>query len=224
MPMRALYHFPVHAGCRQVRLALAEKGLEFELRMEPIWQRRESFLRMNPAGDVPVLVEADGTVVTGGSVIAEYLEEVYPRPSLLPGDPIDRAEIRRLVTWFDSKFHREVTENLADEKIASRFMRKGQPDSTAIRAGHANIHYHLDYIGWLYHRRNWLAGDEFSLADIAAAAELSCVDYLGDVPWEERAEAKNWYARIKSRPSMRSILADTLPGFPPPASYPDPDF
>lgn len=222
--MRALYHFPVHAACRKVRLALAEKGLAHELRTEQVWQRREGFLRLNPAGEVPVLVDEDGTVIPGASVICEYLEEVYPAPSLLPGNAADRAEIRRLAGWYDTKFHREVTENLAEEKIFTRFMRSGQPDSLAIRAGHANIHYHLDYIAWLYERRNWMAGNDFSLADVAAAAELSCIDYLGDVPWDDHPGAKDWYARLKSRPSMRGILADSLPAFPPPSAYADPDF
>jgi glutathione S-transferase len=222
--MRVLYHFPVHAASRQVRLALAEKGLACELRTEQVWQRREGFLRMNPAGEVPVLVEEDGAILPGAVVILEYLEEAYPTPALMAGSAVDKAEVRRLRTWFDSKFRREVTETLADEKIISRFTRAGQPDSMAIRAGHANIHYHLDYIAWLYDRRNWLAGNDFSHADIAAAAELSCIDYLGDVPWHEHPGAKDWYARVKSRPSMREILADSLPGCPPHESYADPDF
>ncbi|HET6222763.1 MAG TPA: glutathione S-transferase family protein, partial [Dongiaceae bacterium] len=98
------------------------------------------------------------------------------------------------------------------------------PDSQAIRAGNANIHYHLDYIAWLADRRNWLAGDDFSLADIAAAAHLSALDYIGDVPWERHADAKDWYVRVKSRPSFRALLADALPGITPPAHYADLDF
>ena len=94
----------------------------------------------------------------------------------------------------------------------------------AIRAGKANIRIHLDYISWLGDRRNWLAGDDFSLADIAAAAQISAIDYLGDVAWEQHREAAEWYARVKSRPSFRQILADTWPGTQPPAHYADLDF
>ena len=129
-----------------------------------------------------------------------------------------------MVAWFDVKFQREVTANLIGEKILKRFMRRGQPDSRAIRAGKTNIHTHLDYIGWLTERRTWLAGDHFSLADIAAGAHLSAVDYLGDVPWDEHEASKIWYARIKSRPSFRAILADHIPGAPPPRHYADLDF
>ena len=203
---------------------LAEKGLEFELRAEKIWERRDAFLRLNPAGEVPILIDEDNTVVAGGQVIAEYLEEAYPEQPLLPGGVVDRAEIRRLVSWFDEKFHREVTANLVDEKILKRFLRLGEPNVSAIRAGLQNIHLHLEYLVWLADRRRWLAGEEFSLADIAAAAQLSAVDYLGDVPWEEHRGAKDWYARVKSRRAMRPILADYMSGIRPPAHYADLDF
>lgn len=222
--MRTLYHLPLDPGCREIRILLAEKRLEFELKTEKVWERREGFLRLSPAGEVPVLVETDGTSLPGAQVIAEYLDEAYPEPPLIGATPLDRAETRRLIAWFDVKFRREVSTNLLDEKVMKRFLGLGQPNSSAIRAGHANIHYHLDYIAWLGDRRRWLAGDDFSLADIAAAAHLSSVDYLGDVPWDDHAGAKDWYARVKSRPSLRPILNDLVPGLLPPDHYADPDF
>ena len=222
--MRTLYHLPLDPGCRKIRVLLVEKGLEFELKTEKVWERREAFLRLNPAGEVPVLIEDDGTSIPNGGVIAEYLEEAYPEPPMLGAAPLDRAETRRLINWFDVKFHREVTKNLLEEKIMRRFLGLGQPNSSAIRAGHQNVHYHLDYIAWLCDRRRWLSGDHFSLADIAAAAHVSAIDYLGDVPWEDHAGAKDWYARVKSRPSLRPVLADLVPGAPPPGHYADLDF
>ncbi len=222
--MRQVFHFWLSAASRLIRLALAEKRLEFDLVVEKVWERRSEFLSINPAGEVPVLVEPDGTTLIGASVIVEFLEEVYPERALLGDGPLARAETRRLVAWFDRKFDREVTENLVGEKVMKRFLRIGQPSSEAIRAGLANIHYHLDYIAYLAEQRNWLAGDELGLADIAAAAHLSVVDYLGDVPWDDHPEARNWYARIKSRPAFRPLLDDLLPGLPPPAHYADLDF
>ncbi len=222
--MRVLYHLPLDAACRETRIHIAEKGLEFELRAEKVWERREDFLRLNPAGEVPVLVDEEHAVIPGARVIAEYLEEVYAEPPLLGRTPLDRAEVRRLVEWFAFKFQREVIANLVDEKIMKRLLRLGQPDTGAIRAGHQNVKYHLDYVSWLSERRRWLAGDSFSLADVAAAAQLSAVDYVGDVPWEDYPEAKNWYARLKSRPSLRPLLADLIPGAPPPQHYADLDF
>lgn len=222
--MRQVYHFWLSAASRLVRLALAEKRLEFELVVEKVWERRREFLTINPAGDVPVLVEPDGTTLIDASVIAEYLEEVYPGRPLLGETPLARAETRRLVSWFSGKFGREVTENLVGEKVLKRFLRIGQPSSEAIRAGLANIHYHLEYIAYLADQRNWLAGDDLTLADIAAGAHLSVVDYLGDVPWDDHPEARNWYARLKSRPSFRPLLEDLLPGLRPPKHYADLDF
>lgn len=222
--MRTLYHLPLDPGCRKIRILLAEKGLEFELKTEKTWERRESFLALSPAGEVPVLIEDDGTSIPGAGVLAEYLDEGYPDPPLIGGTPLDRAETRRLAVWFDVKFQQEVSTNLIQEKMMKRFLGLGEPNASAIRAGHANIHYHLDYIGWLIDRRRWLAGDDFSLADISAAAQLSAVDYLGDVPWAEHIGAKDWYARVKSRPSLRAILVDLVPGATPPKHYADLDF
>lgn len=222
--MRTLYYLWLHPFSRKVRLVLSEKGLEYEPRVEKIWERRTDFLILNPAGDVPVLIEPDGTSLSNAWVICEYLEEVYTGVDLLGHDPVQRAETRRLVSWFDDKFNREVTDNLVGEKMMKRFMRLGEPNGQSVRAGHANIHYHLDYIGFLTEKRNWLAGDHFSLADIAAAAHLSTVDYIGDVPWNEHKQAREWYARVKSRPSFRGILDERIPGFAPSSHYEDVDF
>ncbi len=210
-------------ACRAVRILLAEKDLPFELKFENVLDRREPFLRLNPAGEVPTLVENE-RVIGGAHAILEYLDEVHPEPAMLWGDPVQRAEIRRLVDWFAGKFEREVTENLVGEKIFKRFYGQGHPDSTAVRAGHMNVLYHLQYVSYLADRRRWLAGDSMSLADIWAAAQLSCIDYLGDIRWDDHPVARDWYARMKSRPSFRPLLADHLPGAKPPKHYADLDF
>lgn len=222
--MRTLYHLWLNPFSRKVMLALNEKGLEYAPKLEKIWERRTEFLLINPACDVPVLVEPDGTTLSNAWVICEYLDEVYTNITLLGVDPVQRAETRRLVSWFDEKFNREVTENLVGEKMMKRFMRMGEPNGPSVRAGHTNIHYHLDYIGFLTEKRNWLAGEYFSLADITAAAQLSTVDYIGDVPWDEHPDAREWYARVKSRPSFRDILGERIPGLAPVKHYEDVDF
>ncbi len=221
--MLTLHHLWLSPVCRAVRILLGEKDLECELVVEHTWERRPEFLALNPACEVPVLVTDGGDAVCG-STICEYVDEVHRTPALLAGDALARAETRRLVAWFDDKFKAEVTDYLVGEKVDKRLSGSGHPDSESIRAGKHNVHYHLDYIGYLFERRNWLAGDDFSLADIAAAAHISCVDYLGDVPWDDHPGARDWYARIKSRPSFRPILADHIPGLPPPRHYADLDF
>jgi glutathione S-transferase len=222
--MRTLYHLWLSPFSRKVRIALREKKLDFEMQIEKVWERRPEFLAINPAGQVPVLIDEDGGAVVDSSAICEYLEEVYPEPMLYGASAREGAEIRRLAAWFDLKFAREVTANLVGEKLAKRLLGRGEPSSGAIRAGLQNIHQHLDYIGYLADRRNWLAGDEFSMADVAAGAQLSAVDYIGDVPWDEHPRAREWYARFKSRPSVRPLLADHVPGAPPSAHYADLDF
>ena len=222
--MRTLYHLWLSPFSRKVRVVLKEKKLDFEMKIEKVWERRREFLALNPAGQVPVLVDEDGTIVADSAAICEYLDELYPEPSLYGEGAGARAEVRRLGAWFDLKFWREVTQNLVGEKMMKRFLGLGEPNSAAVRAGHQNIHYHLDYIGYLADRRNWLAGEGFSLADVAAGAQLSTIDYLGDVPWDEHARAREWYARLKSRPSFRPLLADHIPGAPPPAHYANLDF
>ena len=222
--MRILHHLWLSPQCRKVRIVLLEKKIEFELRVEKVWERREPFLALNPAGEVPVLVEPDGTALSDGTAICEFLDEIHPEPPLFARHPLERAEVRRLVAWFDHKFDHEVTENLVGEKVMKRFLGLGAPRSGAIRAGLKNIHTHLEYIAYLIERRKWLAGDQISLADFAAAAHLSTVDYLDDVPWDEHEGAKDWYARIKSRPSFRPLLADHIPGVTPPPHYKNLDF
>jgi glutathione S-transferase len=222
--MRVLYHSLMSPLSRKVRIVLAEKALDFTMKAEKVWERRPEFLALNPAGEVPVLIESDSAVLAGCDAIVEYLDEVYREKLLIGINPADRAEVRRLGAWFDGKMNREVTDNLVGEKMMKRLVKEGQPNSQAIRAGHANLPHHLDYIGYLVDRRRWLAGDHFSVADISAAAQLSTLDYLGDVPWDQHEPAREWYARVKSRPSFRAILADHVPGMPPPAHYTDLDF
>jgi glutathione S-transferase len=158
------------------------------------------------------------------AAICEYIEETRPEPSLLPTDPVQRLEVRRLVSWFDDKFHTEVTSKLLYERVNKKVMKQGYPDSTNVKAGARAIKYHLDYMAWLLDHRRWLAGDVMTLADFAAAAHLSSLDYTSDVDWNRHEVVKDWYAKIKSRPAFRSILADQIPGQAPPAHYADLDF
>lgn len=221
--MRRLYHMPLSPFCRKIRLVLAEKKIEVELVEERPWEERMDFLRLNPAAKVPML-RMDGLVLVDSNAIFEYIEETHPDHPLLPQGAPERAEARRLVAWFDDKFHHEVTENLLYERVYKRLMKSGYPESKKIKEGAKNIKYHLDYIGWLMEGRRWLAGDQMTIADFAAAAQLSSLDYIGDVDWGRNEAMRDWYAKIKSRPAFRSLLADLVPGFTPPSHYSDLDF
>lgn len=222
--MRMLHHLPLSPFSRKVRLALSEKRLPFELRLEKVWQRRPEYLELNAACTVPTLVEDNGLAVPDSYVICEYLEEAYPDTPLIGRSLAERIEVRRLVAWFDGKFDQEVTRNLLGEKFMKRLAGRGEPDASAIRAGYANLKPHMDYLGWLAENRKWLAGATISLADFAAAGHLSALDFAGDIDWTMSDAARDWYARMKSRPSFRALLTDRVPGVTPPAHYADLDF
>jgi len=233
--MLTLLHHPFCPHSRFARLAIAEFDLETELVEERVWERREEFLILNPAGQTPVLIAEGFPAVPGPNVIAEFLSEMHPSlgdgvrdRNLIGASPQQRVEVRRLLAWFAEKFAAEVSLPLANERLHKRFMTPeqggGPPDTDVMRAARKNIRYHLAYIDWLTGQRDWLAGDRLSFADLAAAAHLSAIDYLGDVPWNESEPAKAWYARVKSRPSFRPLLADQMPGLPPASHYADLDF
>ncbi len=232
MSVLTLIHYSLCPFSRSIRLALAEQGVETELIEERPWEWREDFLELNPAGQLPILVDQDGPKLCGAYVISEYLAEIVPQGeqggrgfSFFPGDIHARAETRRIVDWFHRKFDIEVSSHILDEKVYRRFSgEQGAPHMDRLRAGYDNLRYHLQYIGYLADTRNWLGGPELSFADLAAAAHLSSIDYLGDVPWQTSEAAKEWYARIKSRPSFRPLLADRIPGIECSRHYADLDF
>ena len=221
--MAKLYHVPLSPFCRKVRLSLAEKKIECELIEERYWEENPDFHRRNPARKVPIL-RIDGRTLPESAAICEYIEEKYPEPPLMPRSAEGRYEVRRLVAWFDDKFHHEVTSKLLYERVNKKMMGAGFPDSGNVKSGARAIKYHLDYMAHLLEQRRWLAGDVMTLADFAAAAHFSALDYISDVDWNRSDVVKDWYAKIKSRPAFRNILADQVPGFPPPRHYSNLDF
>ena len=231
--MLKLVHFRLCPLSRSVRLALGELKIEVKLEDERPWEWREELLALNPSGELPILCIEGQHPICGAYAASEYLADIHDATvpasgtKLFPGAPADRAEIRRLVDWFHCKFDREVTRPLIEEKVYSRFDPTGarKPDSDVLRGARTALRYHLGYLEFLSNDRNWLAGGEPSFADLCAAAHLSCLDYLDEIGWDERPIVRQWYARMKSRPSLRAILAERVPGAPlPPAHYADPDF
>ena len=225
---RTLYHFPLDPASRQARLALGEKRLPFEAVVVRYWEEPEAFTTLNPSGLTPVLVEVEAgrkrLVVCEVRPVLEYLEEQYPQPGLLGRDPAERAEARRLMQWFDRKFDAEVNSYLLREKLEKRLTKMGAPDLSNMRLGREALRAHLGYVERLLGQRDWLAGARLSLADFAAAAHISVLDYFGDIPWREIPSAKTWYMKLKSRPCFRPLLADRWPGLAPAAHYDDLDF
>jgi glutathione S-transferase len=230
--MLTLFHHPMFATCRFIRLCFAEYGEELALIEEKPWARRKEFLSLNPAGTLPVLLAEGDVAIVGAGVIAEYVDEtrgVLKRDKrLFAEDPMERAEIRRLCDWYLGKMESEVTRHLVRERVLKPFMPSsqggGSPDSAAIRAARSNVRQHVKYTNWLAGTRDWLGGGRITYADMAAAAALSVLDYLGEVNWADFPAAKDWYSRVKSRPSFRPLLADRVRGLSPVSTYGDLDF
>jgi glutathione S-transferase len=224
---RILHHFPLDPFSRQVRLALGEKRLAFEEQVERYWERPDGLSELNPSGLPPVLIEGVGAhriVACEPRAILEYLEEAHAGFPLMSRELGERAEARRLQDWFDRKFHNEVNAYLLYEKMEKRLLGLGAPDLQGIRRGRDALRGHMEYMDGLLHAREWLAGRKMSLADMAAAAHLSVIDYVGEAPWDQFKNVRTWYMKIKSRPCFRPLLSDRMPGLPPAPHYHDLDF
>ncbi|MBN9032744.1 glutathione S-transferase family protein [Rhizobium sp. YJ-22] len=230
--MPVLYHHPISTTSRFIRLVLAEYGYQVELIEEQPWDKRRDFLALNPAGTLPVYVDDSMRALCGATVISEYLDETHGvlkrDRRLLAEDPFQRAEIRRLTEWFLQKMEQDVTRPLARERVFKLQMTSeqggGAPDSKVLRTARNNIRQHMRYLSWLAGSRQWLAGERLSYADLAAAAAVSVLDYLGEIDWSESPVAKDWYQRLKSRPSFRPMLNDRVRGLTPVSHYADLDF
>ncbi len=223
--MWQLYQFPLCPFSRKVRLLLGEKGVGYAPVRESPWARRDEFIDLNPTGQTPVMVDLErGVTLIDSAVICEFFEETSPKAAMLNGSATGRAEIRRLVIWFDEHFYRDITAPLLHERMLKRLVYKQAPDGQALREAMKAAVAHLDYIDFLLDHRTWLAGAQMSLADLAAAAQISIADYLGGIDWKSHEQAKRWYVGMKSRPSFRPLLAERMEVIAPPAHYDDVNF
>jgi glutathione S-transferase len=230
--MLTLFHMPLNLPARHVRIVFGEYGEEIALIEERPWARRPELAAINPGNVMPMLIAERDIPVIGAQVIMEYLDETRAPLSrgepLFAKDPFGRAEIRRLCDWFLVKLNSEVVQPLVRERVEKPQMPPeeggGSPDTKVMRVARANLVQHLKYLNWLAASRNWLAGDHRSYADIAGAAAISVLDYLGEIEWTEQGHLRQWYQRMKSRPAMRTVLGDRLRGLPPASHYADLDF
>lgn len=220
--MWQLYQFPLCPFSRKVRLLLSEKGVGYELWRENPWEQRDEFTRMNPAGRTPVLHNPEREITLVDSrAICEYFEETVEKTPMINGTAANRAEIRRLVALFDENFFADVTHPLMEERMRKRLIYRQPPDSRLLREAMRLANAHLDYIDYLIDNRPWLAGATMSLADLAAAAQISVADYLGGIDWSQHEQARGWYSVFKSRPSFRPLLSERMDVIQPPSHYGD---
>lgn len=212
---------------RALRIALIEKKIPFSLDILNPWESMERDIIVSPIGNIPVMHDEIGDhrfPIMSVPAGYEYLEDVYEDTSLYRGDILLHTEIRRLVSWMDSDFFMKVSSKLIEEKIIKRIKRQETPDSVLISEAFEALAYHLEYIDFLVSKRRWIAGDDFSMADIVAGAHLSIIDYLGDIHWVDYPNAKEWYMKLKSRPSFQEMLEDRIGNILPSKNYNNLDF
>src|SRR3954452_10470301 len=223
--MWQLYQFPLCPFSRKVRLLLTEKGIAHELVRESPWLRRDGVADLNTAGKTPEPGEESRRIVLiDSAAICEYFEETVDKAPMIPGTAPNRAEIRRLVAWFDEGLYGDVVGPLMEERMLKRLVNRDPPDTRVLRDAMKTANAHIDYLDYLLDHRRWLAGPVLSLADLAAAAHLSVADYLGGIDWRGHKQTADWYMVMKSRPSFRPLLAERMEGIAPPAHYDKVDF
>lgn len=224
--MKRLWHWPLDPGCRTVRLALEEKRAETDLRLCRPGAPISELPDLPPGTELPVLMDTSGEqkiIASGTHAILEYLEGLEAGPRLMPFLAKDRAEVRRLWQWSETSFG-EVNRTLLAERENQWVRRSKQSDTARLRDGIHALKSKIAFLEGLAGMRPYMAGRTLSLADLSIAAHLSAYDYFGDVPWDLTPDLKQWYARMKSRPSFRPLLADKVEGTRPPRHYADLDF
>lgn len=214
--MRRLVHLVFSPASRLVRLMLGEKRLV----CDP--QAAE-----DASAHLPVFIDLDGTRCEGLWAIVDHLEGTYPEHPLIPEEAAERAEALRWLDWTMGVFGERATRKIVTEKANPRFtgaLTRSTPDMNVIRSGREALREMLPVLGKVVEERGNLAGRVCTIADLALAAHLSALDYFGEVPWDATPAVKEWYVRMKSRPSFRSLLADRVPGQPPVTQYAELDF
>ena len=224
--MYRLYHQIICPFSRKIRILMTEKNLDFHLIVENFWLNRRDFIALNPRLQVPVLLDEKNFGICGSANIVEYLEEKHDcGRKFLGTDIYEKAEIRRLQEWFDEKFFTEVSRYILNERYFNQFLhKKNTPNLEVIRIAKYNLENHLDYLEFLLTNSQYLALDRFTIADIAAAAQISALDYFGDIRWQNREVVKNWYCIIKSQKGFSDILRDRISNIAPCEHYNKLDF
>ena len=199
--MMKLYDFPISPRARKVRIALAEKGLQYEKVTVDITkgeQKKPEFLAVNPNGKVPALQD-DGTTLYESSIIMEYLNDKYPNPPLLPADPGRRARARVLLHYGDNPFDAACAAIVGEVF----FKPKGQADENAIAKAQQDLTAVFERLEKELGNNDYLAGS-FSLADISFA---SWAPLFGPLRVEVPANCprvKAWLARLAARPGVKA--------------------
>jgi glutathione S-transferase len=225
--MYKLYHYPLCPFSRKIRFLLAYFNVPFCAIEERIWERRHTFLKISPAGTVPVLVKKNGLIYPHSYLITDYLISTYQteKTVILPNEEVIQLNAKKIAMWFDEKFWKEVSGIFIEEKVINAFKPDEAPNVAALAAARHNFPIHLDFLEYLLSQHTFLAGEIFTLADVTAAAHISSLDYLSEIKWSGISPIiKDWYSIIKSKLAFRELLEDTIPNINPSITYEAVDF
>jgi len=206
--MIKLYDFLPCPFGQKVRIVLAEKGLSYELVQIDFTQgeqRKPDFLRLNPFGRVPVLIDEDITVYDS-TFIAEYLEDEYPEPPLLPaiGSSALRARARTWEDFADTSFTPQVGQLMGEMGKL-----EADRDPARLQRTHRSIERVLDFLNHELQGQEYLA-QQFSIADIGFVPRLVVLKDLGLDPTQNRPNVDAWLNRMIDRPSIQSLEGLTV--------------
>jgi glutathione S-transferase len=185
--MLTLYDAPRCPFAARVRLVLAEKGVPYETVEIDLDDRPAWLYEKNPAGRVPVL-EEEGFVLAESCVIAEYLDERFPEPALMPADPADRALVRLAIERFDA---------VSDPYYDFRSERSKEAEE--------RFHEALGSLDELLRRHPYVAGHEYSLADLMYVPWLLRAESMG-VDLRRHGALADWLGRLGERLAVRAEI------------------
>ena len=217
--MITLYHYYLCSSSRYIRLILEEQKIKYETQLENYWKPQKDFLQLNPAGHLPVIVNEENFPVIGANACIEYIKDLEVKNRLFVDDYREKAEINRLVHWFDVIFKKEVFDPIIYEKVFSGILDNITPNSENIRAALNNLDFHIEYFNYLLNSKNYFIKDDLTFLDFLAAANFSVLDYLGLLNLKDYENIKEWYFKIKSRPSFKTLLKDQIVGLNPHENY-----
>ena len=217
--MYTLYHYYLCPSSRFIRLVLEEYKIAYDIQLENYWKPQKEFLLLNPAGHLPVLINLDNYALIGANVCMEYFKSLNLKPNLMNDEYKEQAEIRRICHWFEIVFKKEVLDPIIYEKVYSRVVESINPNSNNIRSALQNLNFHIQYFDYLLKHRDWIVGDSLTYSDLIASANFSTMDYLGLLDFGKCQHIKEWYLKLKSRPSFKILLKDQIVGLNPDNNY-----
>ena len=200
--MLVLYHAGLTTCSKQVRFCLREKGLAYESRYVDLLKFEHlypDYLKLNPHGVVPTLVH-DGHAVINSACINEYLDEEYPIPALMPEDSQSRAQVRTLEDYCDNSFIPPTT-----VLLAQALKPEGERDEQRVEQAREELRHCLYYLREKLDGKQYLVGNQFTLADAAFAPRMIVLGRLGFEFEPALAPVQQWVERIRARPSVASL-------------------